>query len=108
MKIYSIYKTLINTVIKSGFGNAKTTPTMIKNCFDIIQGVFLRAGERPNAKAFGASGSQVSPDFSAHPAGLKQFLVYRKYTLPLRNSFKGRFWYTHQYTTYIKCCLTAN
>jgi hypothetical protein len=61
MKIYSIYKTLINTIIKSGFGIAKTAPTMIKNCFNIIQSVFLRAGDRPSAKAFGASGSQVSP-----------------------------------------------
>jgi hypothetical protein len=108
MKISSIYKTLIKTVIKSGFGIAKTTPTMIKNCFDIIQRVFLRAGDRPNAKAFGASGSQVSPDFSARPAGPKPFLVYRKYTLPLRNSYRGRFWYTRQYTAYISNCLTAH
>jgi len=85
-------------VIKSSFGIAKTTSTTIKKCFNIIQRVFLRVGERPNAKAFGASGSQVSPDFSARPAGPKPFLVYRKYTLPLRNSFKGRFWYTRQYT----------
>ena len=64
-------------VIKSSFGIAKTTLTMIKNCFDIIQKVFLRAGDRPNAKAFGASGSQVSPDFSARPAGPGLFSVYR-------------------------------
>src|ERR1700749_1240680 len=91
MKISSIYKTLINTVIKCGFGIAKTTSTTIKNCCNIIQGAFLRAGERPNAKAFGASGSQVSPDFSARPAGLKQFLVYRKYTLPLEIALKAVF-----------------
>jgi hypothetical protein len=102
MKISSIYKTLINTVIKSGFGIAKTTSTIIKNRFSIIQVAFLRAGDRPNAKAFGASGSQVKPDSSARPAGLKPFLVYRKYTLPLSNSFKGHFWYTHQYITYIR------
>jgi hypothetical protein len=69
---------------------------------------FLSAGERPNAKAFGASGSQVSPDFSARPAGLKQFLVYRKYTLLLRNSFKDRFWYTRQYTPATSCSKTVN
>ena len=108
MKISSIYKTLINTAIKSSFGNAKTISTTIKSGFNIIQRVFLRAGNRPNAKAFGASGSQVSPDFSARPAGLKAFLVYRKYTLPLRNTSKGRFWYTRQYTVYISSCLTIN
>jgi hypothetical protein len=78
-------------VIKSSFGIAKTTSTTIKKCFNIIQRVFLRVGERPNAKAFGASGSQVSPDFSARPAGLKAFLVYRKYTLPLEIALKAVF-----------------
>jgi hypothetical protein len=98
MKIYSIFKTLTNTVIKSSFGNAKTTSMSLKNRVIILQRKFLRSGDRPNAKAFGASGSQVKPDFSARPAGPKPFLVYGKYTLPLRNSFKGRFWYTRQYT----------
>lgn len=98
MKISSIYKKLINTVIKSSFDNSKTLLAYIQNGHIIIQMAFLIAGDRPNAKAFGASGSQVSPDFSARPAGLKAFLVYRKYTLPLRNTFKGHFWYTRQYT----------
>jgi hypothetical protein len=61
MKISSIYKTRLNAVIKTSFAYVQTAPTIIKNSFNIIQRVFLKAGERPNAKAFGASGSQVSP-----------------------------------------------
>lgn len=80
----------------------------IQNSPCIAAGASFLFNKCPEAKAEGASGSQVSPDFSARPAGLWLFLVYRKYTLPLRNSFKSRFWYTHQYTTYIKYCLTAN
>jgi hypothetical protein len=69
MKITSIYKTFINAAIKRSFGIAKIALKYIQNSLYVFQRTFLKQGERPNAKAFGASGSQVSPDF-ARPAGL--------------------------------------
>lgn len=107
-KAAPIYKIYINVYIKRSFRNVKTLLAYIKNSFYALQRAFLRAGDRPNAKAFGASGSQVTPDSSARSAGLRPFLVYRKYTLPHRNSFKGRFWYTQRYTVFLKYCLTGN
>lgn len=43
MKIYSIYKTLINPRMKNSFGIAKTRLAYIQNSHSIIQWVFLRA-----------------------------------------------------------------
>lgn len=76
LKIITIYKIVIYVCAKRSFRYAKTLLTCMKNSLNTAQGAFLRAGERPNAKAFGASGSQVSPDSSARPAGPGPFLVY--------------------------------
>lgn len=73
MKIYSIYKTLMNILIKRSFCIAKTMIQLMENSLDAFQKAFLSAGDRPNEKSFGASGSQAMPDFSARPAGLDHF-----------------------------------
>jgi hypothetical protein len=93
-------KTMNQNIKNESFGTAKTAIKHYKNSHSVLQRAFLRQAPRPNEKSFGASGSQVTPDSSARPAGPGQFLVYRKYTLPLRNSFKGRFRYTRQYTAF--------
>jgi hypothetical protein len=91
LKITSIYKAFINTAIKSSFCITKTMSKPIQNSPCIITGAFILFNKCPVAKAEGASGSQVSPDSSACPAGPRPFCVYRWYTLPPANSFKGRF-----------------
>jgi hypothetical protein len=73
MKIYSIYKTLINSAIKHSFYISKTIAQLMKNSPYSTQKAFLSAGLRPNENSFGASGSQAMPDFSARPAGLGHF-----------------------------------
>jgi hypothetical protein len=90
-KIISTYRAAICACIKSSFGIAKTRLSHIENSISCMHSTLIKAGERPNATAFGASGSQVSPDSSACPAGLRPFLVYQRYTLPLANNFKGLF-----------------
>jgi hypothetical protein len=105
--IYSIYKTHLNLAVKSSFGVAKILLNDKQNSRGIIQRIFLRQGDRPNAKAFGASGSQVTPDSSARPAGLRLFLVSCKYTLPHIYMSKDRFPYTGQYTWLVNSIQTS-
>lgn len=47
-----------------------------ENSLKGTQGPIYKNSHRPNAKAFGASGSQVTPDSSARPAGPGLFSVY--------------------------------
>jgi hypothetical protein len=91
MKITLISKTFINATIKSSFCITNTLSKPIQNSPCIAAGAVFLFNKCPGAKAKGASGSQVSPDSSACPAGLRPFLVYRGYTLPPTNRFKGHF-----------------
>ncbi|GEM_PF-1765878 len=91
MKIYSISKTFVNATIKYSFCITNTLSKPTKNSPCIAAVVFLPINKCPVVKTEGASGSQVSPDSSACPAGLRPFLVYRKYILPHRSSIKSRF-----------------
>jgi hypothetical protein len=91
MKITLISKNSIIATIKSSFCITNTLSKPIQNSPCIAAVAFFLFNKCPGAKAEGASGSQVSPDSSACPAGLRPFLVYRWYTLPPANSFKSHF-----------------
>jgi len=91
MKITSISEFFIHTTIKSSFCITKTLSKPIKNSPCCNAGASFLFNKCPEVKTEGASGSQVTPDSSARPAGPGLFSVYRQYTLPTANSFKGRF-----------------